>query len=112
MLLRVDVAGLCHSDLHILDGAFAMEAAMKKMGMPFSLALSHEIGGTVLATGAGVDSVDVGKEYVLYPWLGCGDCIQCSDPNSDEIFCVSTQAICRLRVTPGYILTKMACADR
>ena len=104
MLLRVDVAGLCHSDLHILDGAFAMEAAMKKMGMPVSLALSHEIGGTVLATGAGVDSVDVGKEYVLYPWLGCGDCIQCSDPNSDEIFCVSTQAICRLLAARGPML--------
>ena len=90
VLLRVDVAGLCHSDLHILDGMFLREAAAKKAGRPMQpLALSHEIGGTVVGLGEGVSSVTVGKQYVLYPWLGCGSCIQCSDPTSDEIFCES-----------------------
>ena len=88
VLLRVDVAGLCHSDLHILDGMFLREAAAKKAGRAMTpLALSHEIGGTVIALGEGVGSVSVGKQYVLYPWLGCGRCIQCADPTSDEIFC-------------------------
>jgi D-arabinose 1-dehydrogenase-like Zn-dependent alcohol dehydrogenase len=89
VLLRVDVAGLCHSDLHILDGMFMREAAAKKAGRAMEpLALSHEIGGTVISLGVGVDSLTVGKQYVLYPWLGCGSCIQCSDPSSDEIFCM------------------------
>ena len=64
VLLRVDVAGLCHSDLHILDMMFLREAAAKQAGaqaMP-PLALSHEIGGTVVALGEGVDSVTVGKQ--------------------------------------------------
>ena len=89
VLLRVDVAGLCHSDLHILDGMFLREAAAKKAGRAMTpLALSHEIGGTVIALGEGVgESVSIGKQYVLYPWLGCGTCIQCADPTSDEIFC-------------------------
>ena len=94
MLLRVDVAGLCHSDLHILDGMIPMLAASAaKRGTTMDpLALSHEIGGTIMAVGDGVDASLVGKERVLYPWLGCGDCIQCADPNSDEIFCASGAA--------------------
>ena len=87
VLLRVDVAGLCHSDLHIIDG----RQAAGKAGMKLPpMALSHEIGGTVIAAGAGVTSVEVGKAYVLYPWLGCGSCIQCADPLSDEIFCMGS----------------------
>ena len=45
MLLRVDAAGLCHSDLHIMDappGALPYE-------LPFTL--GHEVVGTVVATG-------------------------------------------------------------
>ena len=45
VLLQVDVAGLCHSDLHILDGLLGRGGK----GKPF--ALSHEIGGTVRAVG-------------------------------------------------------------
>jgi D-arabinose 1-dehydrogenase-like Zn-dependent alcohol dehydrogenase len=83
------VAGLCHSDLHIIDGMAARAARPGASFKPF--ALSHEIGGTVLAVGDGVDSVSVGKQYVLYPWLGCGGCIQCTDPTSDEVFCMGRE---------------------
>ena len=66
MLLRVDVAGLCHSDLHILDGMIPMIAASAaKRGTTMDpLALSHEIGGTIMAVGDGVDASLVGKERV------------------------------------------------
>ena len=66
VLLRVDVAGLCHSDLHILDMMFLREAAAKKAGRAMQpLALSHEIGGTVVGLGEGVDSVTVGKQVCV-----------------------------------------------
>ena len=102
MLLRVDVAGLCHSDLHILDGMIPMIAASAaKRGTTMDpLALSHEIGGTIMAVGDGVDASLVGKERVLYPWLGCGDCIQCADPNSDEIFCAPRARAARRPLLP------------
>ena len=87
MLLRVDVAGLCHSDLHIIDGMPARAAA----GGFKPFCLSHEIGGTVLAVGSGVDGALVGKERVLYPWLGCGKCMQCTDPDGHEIFCMGRE---------------------
>ena len=32
-----------------------------------------------------------GKERVLYPWLGCGKCMQCTDPDSDEIYCMGRE---------------------
>ena len=102
VLLRVDVAGLCHSDLHILDGMIPMIAASAaKRGTTMDpLALSHEIGGTIMAVGDGVDASLVGKERVLYPWLGCGDCIQCADPNSDEIFCAPRARAARRLLLP------------
>ena len=102
VLLRVDVAGLCHSDLHILDGMIPMLAASAaKRGTTMDpLALSHEIGGTIMAVGDGVDASLVGKERVLYPWLGCGDCIQCADPNSDEIFCAPRARAARRLLLP------------
>ena len=48
----------------------------------------------------GVDGALVGKERVLYPWLGCGDCIQCADPNSDEIFCAPRPRTARRLLLP------------
>ena len=89
VLLRVDVAGLCHSDLHIMD---SMAERAKRPGGFVPFCPSHEIGGTVLAVGEGVGGIVVGKQYVLYPWLGCGKCIQCTDPNSDEIFCMGRES--------------------
>ena len=28
---------------------------------------------------------------MLYPWLGCGECIQCTGSSSDEIFCMGRE---------------------
>ena len=51
VLFRVDVAGLCHSDLHILDGMFLREAAAKK-----AVLMTRSVGvsmspGSIPATG-------------------------------------------------------------
>lgn len=72
VLLRVDAAGICHSDLHLLDappGAFGYR-------LPFTL--GHEIAGTVAETGAGVTDIAAGERVVVYgPW-GCGRCGRCA----------------------------------
>ena len=47
LLLRVDAAGLCHSDLHVMDSGGSLPYTL-----PFTL--GHEVAGTVDAVGAGV----------------------------------------------------------
>jgi alcohol dehydrogenase, propanol-preferring len=72
VLLEVVAAGLCHSDLHIVD----WPAGTMPWELPFTL--GHENAGTVLELGAGATGVEVGDHVVVYgPW-GCGACWQCS----------------------------------
>ena len=47
VLLKVDAAGLCHSDLHLME--------LAEESLPYSLpfTLGHETAGTVVALGSG-----------------------------------------------------------
>jgi propanol-preferring alcohol dehydrogenase len=68
VLVRVEAAGLCHSDLHVLDAA----PGALPFAPPFTL--GHEIAGEVVA-GAGMAA---GTRVVVYgPW-GCGSCGRCA----------------------------------
>jgi propanol-preferring alcohol dehydrogenase len=70
VLLGVAACGVCRTDLHILDG----ELASPKL----PLVLGHEIVGTVVLAGSGVDHLTAGQR-VGVPWLGwsCGECRYC-----------------------------------
>jgi propanol-preferring alcohol dehydrogenase len=71
--VRLDVlaAGLCHSDLHVVDGG-----AAATWGLPFTL--GHEVCGTVAELGAGVTTWAVGDQVVVHaPW-GCDACERCA----------------------------------
>jgi S-(hydroxymethyl)glutathione dehydrogenase/alcohol dehydrogenase len=66
--VRIDATGVCHSDLSLARG---------KLAQPAPAVLGHEACGTVLETGAGVDSVRPG-DRVLLLWISpCGDCFFC-----------------------------------
>ncbi|TMR94064.1 NAD(P)-dependent alcohol dehydrogenase [Nonomuraea basaltis] len=72
VLLRVEAAGLCHSDLHVIDASPG--------GMPFRppFTLGHEIAGRVAAVGPAVAGIAPGDRVAVYgPW-GCGECRRCS----------------------------------
>ena len=70
VLIRVRACGVCRTDLHILDG----ELTRPKL----PLIPGHEIVGTVVALGPGVERVREG-DRVGVPWLGwtCGQCPYC-----------------------------------
>jgi len=70
LLVRVSACGVCRTDLHIADGELA------DPGLPVTL--GHEIVGTVVEIGAGVEQRAVG-DRVGIPWLGwtCGRCEYC-----------------------------------
>jgi len=71
VLLRVDAAGLCHSDLHIME----WPEGTLPYALPFTL--GHENAGTVAAVGAGVTGVTEGERMLVYSRWGCGTCWQC-----------------------------------
>lgn len=70
VLVRIDAAGICHSDLSVING---------DRPRPMPMALGHEASGTVLALGdpeAG-DDLAVGDRVVLVFLPSCGQCVQC-----------------------------------
>lgn len=66
LVLDVTACGVCHSDIHVVDGDF---------GRPPPMVLGHEITGV---------HPDLGPVMVYAPW-GCGHCRQCGE--GEEMIC-------------------------
>lgn len=77
VLVRVGAAGVCHSDLHILDAPDAL-------GSPIPLTLGHENAGWIEALGPGVAGVERGEAVALYGIVGCGRCVACLAGRDNE----------------------------
>ncbi|GGI06935.1 alcohol dehydrogenase catalytic domain-containing protein [Egicoccus halophilus] len=69
LLVRVEAAGLCHSDLSVVDG---------NRPRPTPMVLGHEAAGEVVEVGAGVTDVEVGDHVVLVFVPRCGTCAECA----------------------------------
>lgn len=68
VLLRMKAAGLCHSDLSVIDG---------NRPRPVPMALGHEGAGVVEEVGAGVTDLKVGDHVVTAFVPSCGHCAPC-----------------------------------
>ena len=70
VLIRVEACAVCRTDLHVVDGD------LTEPKLP--LVLGHEIVGSVVEIGAGVEGPTVG-DRIGVPWLGrtCGRCSYC-----------------------------------
>ncbi len=70
VLVRVHACGVCHTDLHVVNG----ELPNPKL----PLILGHQIVGTVAQRGDQVEGINVG-DRIGVPWLGhtCGQCDYC-----------------------------------
>ena len=68
VLIRTRASGVCHSDLHHVDG---------KMTGPRPQVLGHEGAGTVEVVGEGVSYVRPGDRVVVSCAAFCGHCEQC-----------------------------------
>jgi propanol-preferring alcohol dehydrogenase len=70
VLVRVEGAGFCHSDIHVIDGEIKVLPRMP-------LTLGHENAGIVAAVGAGVTGVREGDPVAVFGGWGCGQCDYC-----------------------------------
>ena len=68
VLVKTVACGVCHSDLHVLDGGIAS---------PRPAILGHEPAGIVLSVGARVRNVAPGDHVIACTSLFCGACAQC-----------------------------------
>jgi propanol-preferring alcohol dehydrogenase len=86
VLVRVSACGACHSDVHLANG----EWEGFKSRMPWPLVLGHEVAGTVVAMGKGVQRLREG-DTVGIPWFyfTCGSCEYCR--RDLEVFCDTPQ---------------------
>lgn len=76
VLLRVDVCGVCHSDLHIVDG----DLPRFRAGTKPHLIPGHEVVGRVARRGAAVSHLAVGERVgVAWRHGACGQCEQCRE---------------------------------
>ncbi len=95
VLVRVQAAGLCHSDLHIWEGYYDLGGGKKlslaDRGIKLPLTLSHEICGEVIAAGSEAGDVKTGAVAVVHPWIGCGQCAACQ--RGEENICVKPQSL-------------------
>jgi alcohol dehydrogenase len=70
VLVQVKAAGLCHSDLSVINGDRAR---------PLPMVLGHEAAGVVEALGTGVDDLKVGDHVVMVFVPSCGHCLPCAE---------------------------------
>ena len=69
LLVRIETAGLCHSDLSVVDG---------NRVRPVPMLLGHEAAGIVERTGSAATGIAVGQRVVLTFLPRCGDCAACA----------------------------------
>lgn len=68
VLVRIRAAGLCHSDLSVIDGA---------RPRPVPMVLGHEAAGEVVRMGDDVDDLAEGQHVVMVFVPSCGHCVPC-----------------------------------
>lgn len=84
--VRYVASGLCHSDLHVIDGA---------MGHPAPAVLGHEGGGIVEQIGPGVSRVSPGDHVLTSYQPFCGRCRYCV---------IGRPNLCDLRTAPRHVM--------
>jgi alcohol dehydrogenase len=70
VLVRIGAAGLCHSDLSVING---------DRPRPMPMALGHESAGIVEALGEDVTDLAIGDHVVMVFMPSCGHCLPCAE---------------------------------
>ena len=70
VLVKIGAAGLCHSDLSVIEG---------NRPRPTPMVLGHEAAGIVEKLGPDVDDLKVGDHVVMVFVPSCGHCLPCAE---------------------------------
>ncbi|WP_280417602.1 NAD(P)-dependent alcohol dehydrogenase [Nocardia carnea] len=84
VVVRIGGAGVCRTDLHILEGQWK-----EKSGVALPYTIGHENAGWVHAVGDAVTNVAVGDKVILHPLITCGLCRACR--SGDDVHCQNSE---------------------
>lgn len=82
VLIRMLASGLCHSDLHVVQGEWPFD---------YRIVLGHEGAGEVVAVGPDVDDLEIGQHVIVNWYASCRECADCRA--GKPYLCVRTSAI-------------------
>jgi alcohol dehydrogenase len=68
LLIELQAASICHSDLSVIDG---------NRPRPLPMLLGHEASGRVVAIGSSIDDITVDQRVILTFLPRCGECAHC-----------------------------------
>lgn len=94
VLVRVLAAGVCHSDLHLVDGFYDLGSGRRlsftgRIDLPITP--GHETAGQVAAMGPDATGVVIGQACLVCSWIGCGSCEACRA--GDEQLCADARTL-------------------
>jgi NAD+-dependent secondary alcohol dehydrogenase Adh1 len=72
VIVKIGGAGVCRTDLHIIEGQWA-----EAMAPPLPYTVGHENAGWVREVGSAVTNVQIGDTVILHPTPTCGLCRAC-----------------------------------
>jgi len=84
VIVRIGGAGLCRTDLHIMEGIW-----QNKVNVTLPYTLGHENAGWVEEVGPSVKSVSPGDPVILHPLVTCGVCSGCR--SGEDMYCEDNQ---------------------
>lgn len=106
VLVKVEAAGVCHTDIHLISGAYDLGEGRRLSstagGALLPLTPGHEIAGKVEELGSDAKSAgfEKGDEVIVYPWIGCGACRKCL--SGKENLCEGTTSFLGFQKDGGY----------
>ena len=80
VIVRIGGAGLCRTDLHVIEGQWAPLTGIQ---LPYTP--GHENAGWVEEVGSAVSNVEVGDAVIVHPLVTCGLCRACRA--GDDMHC-------------------------
>lgn len=83
VVVRIGGAGLCRTDIHIVEGQWA-----EKSGVTLPYTLGHENAGWVHEVGSAVTNVQPGDTVIVHPCATCGVCPACRA--GDDMHCAES----------------------
>jgi NAD+-dependent secondary alcohol dehydrogenase Adh1 len=84
VIVKIGGAGLCRTDLHIIEGQWA-----DRSGVELPYVIGHENAGWVHEVGEAVTNVVPGDTVIVHPLITCGLCLACRAGN--DMHCANGQ---------------------
>jgi NAD+-dependent secondary alcohol dehydrogenase Adh1 len=84
VIVKIGGAGLCRTDLHIIEGQWA-----DRSGVELPYVIGHENAGWVHEVGQAVTNVAPGDTVIVHPLITCGLCLACRAGN--DMHCANGQ---------------------